>query len=90
MANLISRRLGDLLARWEKLSVELHNASPLNILKKGYTLCWTDNLRLIRRIEDVETDKDITVSFYKGDFTCRAKNIDRERLLEERLSKEKK
>jgi exodeoxyribonuclease VII large subunit len=84
--NLLQGRL----AQWEKLSLRLHNASPLNILKKGYTLCWKGDLQLIRRIEDVERDQDLTVSFYKGDFTCRVQNIDRETLLAQRLAKERK
>ncbi len=90
IANTVKRLLRDLLAKWEKLSVELHNLSPLDILKKGYTLCWKDDLQLIRRIEDVDGDKDITVSFYKGEFTCRVKSLDRDILLESRLTKEKK
>ena len=83
-------RLARLLADWERLSAGLHNLSPLNILQKGYTLCWTDDSRLIRRIEEVEMDKDVTVTFYKGDFTCRVKSIDAGTLLEERLAREKK
>ncbi|MDH7513129.1 MAG: exodeoxyribonuclease VII large subunit [Clostridiales bacterium] len=90
LTNTVKRLLRDLVARWEKLSVELHNLSPLDILKKGYTLCWKDDLQLIRRIEDVDRTKDITVSFYKGEFTCRVKSLDRDILLESRLTKEKK
>ena len=90
MASGINSLLQGLSARWETLSLGLHNASPLNILKKGYTLCWKDDLQLIRRIEDIERDQDLTVSFYKGDFTCRVKNIDRETLLAQRLAREKK
>jgi exodeoxyribonuclease VII large subunit len=90
MASTIRRLLQNLTARWDKLSLELHSLSPLNILKKGYTLCWKDNLRLLRRIEDVEVDGEVTVSFYKGAFTCRVREIDRETRLEERLTKEKK
>jgi exodeoxyribonuclease VII large subunit len=90
MAHLLRRLVQNLLGRWERLSAELHNLSPLNILKKGYTLCWSDGLRLIRKIEDVRLDKDVTVSFFKGEFTCRVKDIDRKILLEERLVKETK
>ena len=90
MASLVRRLLQNLTARWDKLSLELDNLSPLNVLKKGYTLCWKDDLRLIRRIEDIEAGKDVTVSFYKGAFTCRVKEIDPETRLEERLIKEKK
>jgi exodeoxyribonuclease VII large subunit len=81
--------LRELQVRWETLGLKLHSFSPLTILQKGYTLCWRDNLQLIRRIEDIEKDKDITVSFYRGEFTCRVKDIDRAILLEERLTKEK-
>jgi exodeoxyribonuclease VII large subunit len=90
MASIVRRLLQDLTARWDKLSLGLHNLSPLNILKKGYTLCWKDDLRLIRRVEDVEAGQDVTVSFYKGAFTCRVKDIDPVTRLEERLAKEKK
>ena len=90
MASSVRRLLQSLMAHWDKLSLELHNLSPLNILKKGYTLCWKDDLRLIRRVEDVDPDKELTVSFYKGAFTCWVKEIDRETRLEERLTKEKK
>jgi exodeoxyribonuclease VII large subunit len=90
MTSLMRRLLQDLTARWDRLSLALHNLSPLNILKKGYTLCWKDDLGLIRRIEDVEAGKDVTVSFYRGAFTCRVKDVDPITRLEERLTKEKK
>jgi len=90
MTSNFRRLLQNLGARWEKLSLELHNLSPLNILKKGYTLCWKGDLQLLRRVEDIETDTDVTVSFYKGAFTCRVKEVDRKTRLEDRLAKEKK
>jgi exodeoxyribonuclease VII large subunit len=90
IASTVRRLLQSLTARWDTLSLGLHNLSPLNVLKKGYTICWEDDLRLIRRVEEVNPDKEITVSFYKGAFTCRVKEIDRETRLEERLTKEKK
>jgi exodeoxyribonuclease VII large subunit len=89
MSGQVRRRLQELLGRWETLSTRLHDISPLNILKKGYTLCWRDRLRLIRRVEEVKTGQDLTVSFYKGSFTCRVDSVDRETLLEQRLLKEK-
>jgi exodeoxyribonuclease VII large subunit len=90
MTSAVRRLLQSLTARCDQISLELHSLSPLNILKKGYTLCWKDDLRLIRRVEDVDPDGEVTVSFYKGAFTCRVKEIDRETRLEERLTKEKK
>jgi exodeoxyribonuclease VII large subunit len=90
MSGRLKQRLQELLGRWERLSTRLHDISPLNILKKGYTLCWKDRLRLIRRIEEIRAGQDLTVSFYKGSFTCRVGSVDPETLLEQRLLKEKK
>ena len=83
--------LQELTGRWEKLSTELHNLSPLNILKMGYALCWKGNGRaLVRRIEDVEARENLIVSFYKGEFRCEVKKVDREKRIESSLIKEKK
>lgn len=87
----MKRFLHDLQSRWEVLSSELHNLSPLHILKKGFTLCWKDDgTRLIRRIEEVEKDKEVTVSFHKGEFTCEVRQIDKEKPIESRVAKEKR
>jgi exodeoxyribonuclease VII large subunit len=72
--------------RWERLSAELHNLSPLNVLKKGYTLCWKDGGRqLIRKIEEVSKDQQITVSFFKGEFTCSVKDIKKDKFVESKI-----
>jgi exodeoxyribonuclease VII large subunit len=74
--------------QWERLSAQLHSLSPLNILKKGYALCWRDGGQyLIRRIDEVKKEEELTVSFYKGEFDCLVKKIDRKRLIESRLNK---
>ncbi len=91
MKNTLRRMLQHFQAKWEKLSSELHNLSPLNILKKGYTLCWRGaSPYLIRRIEEVEKDKEVTVSFYRGEFTCMVKKIDRAKPIKSRVLKEKR
>lgn len=75
-------------AKWERLSAQLHNLSPLNILKKGYALCWRDGGQyLIRKIDEVKKEEELTVSFYKGEFNCLVKKIDGAKLIESRLSK---
>ncbi len=91
MNGVLKRRLQNLLGTWQRLAAQLHNLSPLNILKKGYALCWSDGTqRLIRRIEEVKKEEDLTVSFYKGEFVCFVKDVDRAKLIESRLRKEKK
>lgn len=91
MNGVLKGRLQNLLGKWERLAAQLHNLSPLNILKKGYTLCWRNGgQRLIRRIEEVKKKEVLTVSFYKGEFVCFVKDVDRAKLIESRLRKEKK
>ena len=91
MANELEKILQNLIRIWERFSVQLHNLSPLNILKKGYTLCWRNGGRhLIRCIEEVEEKKELMVSFYKGEFSCVVKDVDRSKLIQTQIMKEKK
>jgi exodeoxyribonuclease VII large subunit len=86
LSSSMKRALRDIQSRWEKLSVELNNLSPLNILKKGYSLCWKPSLgRLIRKIEEIDQGDEVTVSFYKGEFTAKVREVDRKRLIESRV-----
>jgi exodeoxyribonuclease VII large subunit len=89
LRNLARHMLADRRSAWERLTASLNALSPLAVLKKGYTLCWTEGgLRLARKVEDVAVDDTVTVSFYKGEFQARVQAVDRERLLESRFLKE--
>ncbi len=89
LANVLRRTVGEYRAAWERLSASLHALSPLAVLKKGYTLVWTDGgLRLARRIEDVAAGEIVEVSFFKGEFSARVESVDRRKLLESRFLKE--
>ncbi|MGD8536874.1 MAG: exodeoxyribonuclease VII large subunit [Candidatus Aminicenantes bacterium] len=91
MRNALRGMLQQLQARWETLSVQLHNLSPLNILKKGYALCWKDGGQyLVRQIDEVEKEKEMTVSFFKGEFTCLVKDVDKAKPIESRASQSDK
>ncbi len=91
MRNILKAKLQEGEAGWERLSASLQALSPLAVLKKGYTLCWQGNgRRLVRAIDDLQRDEDVTVSFYSGEFTCEVKNIDREKPIQSRFSKETK
>lgn len=73
-------------SKWESLSAQLHSLSPLNILKKGYTLCWKDGgQHLVRGIGDVRQEDEVTVSFYKGEFSSVVKSVDSKRRIESRI-----
>jgi exodeoxyribonuclease VII large subunit len=75
---------------WEKLSVELDSLSPLNVLKKGYTLCWKDGgQNFIRRVDEVSEKEKITVSFLKGELDCFVQTVNRNKTIESRLRFEK-
>lgn len=86
MSAFVKRLLQELHGKWERFSVELDNLSPLNILKKGYTLCWKNaKPELIQKIGDVDEGDEVTVSFFKGEFSAQVKRIDKNRPVVSRL-----
>lgn len=89
LANILRRTVGEHRAAWERLSASLNALSPLNVLKKGYTLVWKEGgLRLARRIEDVVPGETVEVTYFKGEFSARVESVDRKKLLESRFLKE--
>jgi len=89
LKNLLAHGLRDRRAVWEKLSTNLHNLSPLNILKKGYAVCSKDGgLRLVQKIDEIAEEDSVIVSFYRGEFEARVRTVDRKKLLESRFVKE--
>ena len=86
MSASMKRLLQELHGKWERFSVELDNLSPLNILKKGYTLCWKNaKPELIQKIGDVDEGDEVTVSFFKGEFSAQVKRIDKKKPVVSRL-----
>lgn len=86
LINGMKRKLQSLMGVWEKLSAELSGLSPLNILKKGYTLCWKKSDRgLVKSIEQVRTQEELMVSFFTGEFTCVVRKVDREKPIASRM-----
>jgi len=80
----------NLQGTWTKLAAELHNLSPLNILKKGFALCWKDDGRsAVLRIEEIKEAEEMIVSFYRGDFSCTVQSVDKERSIESRINRVK-
>jgi len=61
--------------------------SPLNIMKKGYTLCWNADEALVTRIQGIKKDDQVSVSFHQGEFSCRVTALDRAKTVESRLRK---
>ncbi len=87
--NAVLSFLRERRGRWEKLSVALDAASPLSILKKGYTLCWRDGGRvLVRRPAEVRPGEEVAVSFFRGELACRVESVDAGRSIESRFEKE--
>jgi exodeoxyribonuclease VII large subunit len=89
LANILRRTVKDHRGTWERLSASLNALSPLDVLKKGYTLVWKEGgLRLARRIEEVVPGETVEVTFFKGEFSARVESVDRKKLLESRFLKE--
>jgi exodeoxyribonuclease VII large subunit len=90
MKSSFKRYLQSLQGKWERFSAELHSLSPLNILKKGYALCWKNGKRyLVRKVEDLEVEDEVTVSFFKGEFACLVKKIDGNKTIEDLVAEDK-
>jgi exodeoxyribonuclease VII large subunit len=86
LLNLMREKIQGYKGTWERLAAELHTLSPLQILKKGYTLCWTDNgQRLVRDISEVAENGELAVSFYKGELTCLVKTVDLKKTIQDRV-----
>ncbi|HSA97026.1 MAG TPA: exodeoxyribonuclease VII large subunit [Acidobacteriota bacterium] len=89
LCGLVRRLVGDNKAAWARLSAGLNALSPLAVLKKGYTIVWTEGgLRLARRVEDIAAGDGVVVSFFKGEFNARVESVNRTKLLESRFLKE--
>lgn len=89
--NLMRSGLREKKAAWERCAAALDSLSPLNVLKKGYTLCWKHGgLGVIHSVDEVSEGDEVIVSFYRGEFEAGVSRIDRERLLESRFVKEQK
>jgi exodeoxyribonuclease VII large subunit len=88
MSSAAKRLLQELHAKWERFTAELDNLSPLNILKKGYTLCWKNaKPELIQNAGDVDEGDSVTVSFFQGEFTAKVTGIDEKRSIVSRVKK---
>ncbi|MFW6123918.1 MAG: exodeoxyribonuclease VII large subunit [Acidobacteriota bacterium] len=88
MGSLIKEKMSSLQNRWDMLASQLHSLSPLNILKKGYALCWEEGSdSLVRSIDQVKKGKRMTVSFFKGEFNCEVNSVDKEKLIEDKYKK---
>jgi exodeoxyribonuclease VII large subunit len=88
LAGRFQALLRDKQGDWERLAAALHGQSPLDTLKKGYTLCWSgDGRRAVTGIGGVRVADEMLVSFYRGEFRCRVEAVDREKTIESRAEK---
>ena len=89
LGHILRRLVSENRAAWERLCAALNALSPLDVLKKGYTLVWKEGgLRLARRIEDVVPGETVEVTYFKGEFSAKVESVDRKKLLESRFLKE--
>lgn len=89
--HLMQIKLKDLNSSWENLTSSLDNLSPLNIIKKGYTICWkAGGLMPVQKATEVEPGEEIIVSFYRGELNCQVKEVDPKIKIESKFIKETK
>ncbi|MDI6848189.1 MAG: exodeoxyribonuclease VII large subunit [Candidatus Saccharicenans sp.] len=89
LCHLLQIRLNDLKANWERLSSSLNNLSPLNVIKKGYAICWkAGGLLPVQKAGEVEPGEEVIVSFYRGELNCRVNRVDPRVKIESKFIKE--
>jgi len=89
IGHLLEMRMKDLRSRWERLAAALDNLSPLNILKKGYTICWkAGGLLPVQRATEVEPGEEVIVSFFRGELNCQVQQVDPKAKIESKFIKE--
>ena len=89
LINLMGSFLREKVSAWDRLTTALNGLSPLNILKKGYTLCWKNGgLRVVHSVDEINQGDSVMVTFYRGGFEARVGAVDREKPAESRFVKE--
>lgn len=89
MGHLLQIRLSELNGAWKRLAASLDHLSPLNIIKKGYTICWkTGGLLPVQKASEVEPGEEVIVSFYRGELNCRVNRVDPKAKIESKFIKE--
>jgi exodeoxyribonuclease VII large subunit len=84
-------KLKELGSTWENLSSALDNLSPLNIMKKGYAICWkAGGLKPLLKATEAVPGEEIQVSFYQGQLNCQVKEVDPKVKIESKFIKETK
>lgn len=89
MTHLLKIRLSELNGLWQRLASSLDNLSPLNVIKKGYTICWkAGGLLPVQKASEVEPGEEVIVSFYRGELDCRVNRVDPKVKIESKFIKE--
>ncbi|REJ86333.1 MAG: exodeoxyribonuclease VII large subunit [Planctomycetota bacterium] len=75
----IRRRCESSRARWETLSTALDALSPLNVLRRGYSLTTrSDTGEIVREAGDVEAGETVITRVSRGRFTSRVASTEEE------------
>ncbi|MDH7494147.1 MAG: exodeoxyribonuclease VII large subunit [Candidatus Saccharicenans sp.] len=90
LGHSLELRLKDLNSLWQRLASSLDNLSPLNVIKKGYTICWkAGGLWPVQKATEVKPGEEVIVSFYRGELNCRVNRVDPRVKIESKFIKEK-
>ncbi|MCI4444426.1 MAG: exodeoxyribonuclease VII large subunit [Candidatus Aminicenantes bacterium] len=87
--HLLQIKLQNMNSTWKNLTSSLDNLSPLNIIKKGYTICWkAGGLLPVQKVNEVEPEEEVIISFYRGELNCKVKSINPKIKIESKFIKE--
>ncbi len=66
MSNLLSRKRNE----YSGILKLLDKLSPLNIMKRGYSVARDRKMKLIKSIDDIETGEELILQLYRGSLNC--------------------
>ncbi len=67
MSTLLSRKREE----YNSMLKLLDKLSPLNIMKRGYSVARDRKMKLIKSIDDIETGEEFSLQLYRGSLNCR-------------------
>jgi len=91
LRHALELKINELNSTWRSLASALDNLSPLNIMKKGYAICWkAGGLQPLLKASEAAPGEEIQVSFYRGQLNCQVKEVDPNIKIESKFIKETK
>lgn len=79
---LVKQQISDKETKYSLLLSKLNVLSPLNMMKRGYSLVYNAEENLVKRVDDVKEKEQITVRLQDGQLQCLVEERTHEKLFD--------